>query len=269
MIVQRLHDEANHLLTAMIVGGTPALIRRLEAVIKDHPRIAVGCTAETAAVAIERASEHQCDVVFLAVATADGEGLAAARRLAPGRAIVIIADRPDFAFPAFEFGAIDYLLTPIGKERLRATLQRIDRFFFRPHELRAEVGTPSSPNRLRCTDRVPLQSHHSGQGKTTELVPVTDVIWVESLQNYSIVQLPGGNRRSIKRTLTEWETLLPEREFLRAGRSHLIQLAKVAAIASPSRNEWRVHFHDVDQPLRLGRAAAGKLKAALRGSHSA
>jgi two-component system LytT family response regulator len=94
---------------------------------------------------------------------------------------------------------------------------------------------------------------------------VADVIWVESLQNYSIVQLPGQERRSIKRTLTEWSELLPERDFVRIGRSHLIQLAKLATITSPARNEWLAHFRDVGQPLRLGRAAASKLRAILRG----
>jgi two-component system LytT family response regulator len=98
---------------------------------------------------------------------------------------------------------------------------------------------------------------------------VHDVIWVESLQNYSVVQLPGGDRRTLKRTLNEWAALLPEREFVRIGRSHLIQIAKLETITSPCRNEVLVSFHGVEQPLRVGRAAASKLKGIVRGSCSA
>ena len=127
----------------------------------------------------------------------------------------------------------------------------------------------SSLGRLTPADRVSFPSRQHGEGKTTDLVPVSDVIWVESLQNYTVVQLAGGGRRSIKRTLTEWESLLPVPEYTRIGRSHLIQLGKLKAITSPSRNGCLAHFHDVRQPLQLGRAAAVKLKAILRGSHSA
>jgi two-component system LytT family response regulator len=267
MIVQRLHDEATRPLSAMIVDGHQSSVRQLKAAIKDHPRLAIGCTVRTIASAIDQAAELRPDVVFLDVSVADGEGLTAvAQHFAPERAIVVVADRPDFAFEAFEFGAVDYLLKPIRAERLRATLRRIDRFFVYSNEPQEDAGSGSLFMPLTSADRVPIPSRESTHGKTTDLVPVADVIWVESLQNYSVVQLPGHDRRPIKRTLTEWESLLPGREFVRIGRFHLIQLAKLKTITSPSRNEWLAHFHDVGQPLRLGRAAASKLKGILRGS---
>jgi two-component system, LytTR family, response regulator len=266
MIVQRLHHEAIHTVSAMIVDASPTSIRRLRAAIKEHPRIAVGCTARTIAAAIEQAAAHQPDVVFLDMALADGDRLAVTRHLATGPAVVFVADRPDFAFEAFEFGAIDYLLKPIREERLRETLRRIDRFFAHSGGPSSGAGTGSLSARLSSSDRVSIPSPQSMQRKTTELVPVADVIWVESLQNYSVVQLPGCDRRSIKRTLTEWAALLPEREFVRIGRSHLIQIAKLKSITSPCRNEVLVSFHGVEQPLRVGRAASSKLKAFLRGS---
>ena len=266
MIVQRLHNEANHLLPAIIVAGHLPSVRLLKAAIKDHPRVAVEWTARTIVEAMELVEEHQPRVVFLDAAVADGGGLAQARLLAPGRALVVLSDRPDFAFEAFECGAIDYLLKPIKAERLRVTLRRIEGLFAVSPEPSDETGGPTSSHRLTSVDRVSIPARQAGRAKTTSLVPVADVIWVESLQNYTVVQLPGHDRRSIKRTLTEWEELLPPGEFTRIGRSHLIQLAKLRAITSPSRDECLAHFHDVVQPLRLGRAAASKLKAILRGS---
>lgn len=269
MIVQRLHDEANPLLTAMIVDGDLAFVRRFKAAIKAHPRVALECTARTMAEAVELVAKHHPDVVFLDVTVAGGKDLAVARRLSPGRALVVVSDRPDFAFEAFECGAVDYLLKPIKAERLRVTLERIENLFAGSHEPQAEAGPLSSPGRLTTTDRVSIPSRQSVQGKTTDLVPVTDVIWVESLQNYTVVQMAGGDRRSIKRALTEWEAMLPTREFIRIGRFHMIQLAKLTAITSPSRNVCLAHFQDVGQPLQLGRAAASKLKATLRGKYPA
>ena len=148
-------------------------------------------------------------------------------------------------------------------------MQRIDRLFFEPRGLHAGEDTATSADRLAPFGRVPIPSAQSTRQKTTELVPVHDVIWVESLQNYSIVQLPGRERRTIKRTLNEWAALLPEREFVRIGRSHLIQIAKLQAITSPCRNEVLISFHGVEKSLRVGRAAASKLKSIVRGSCSA
>ena len=274
MIVQPHHDEAVHslpsrALSAMIVDAHAASVRQLRRAIKDHHRLAVRCTARTIPAAIEQAAEHRPDVVFLDLAVADGEGIAVARHFATGPAIVIVADRPDFAFEAFEFGAIDYLLKPIRAERVRTTLQRIDRLFSPSQGLQVGEETAKSADRLTPFGRVSIPSSQSTRQKTTELVPVHDVIWVESLQNYSVVQLPGRERRTLKRTLNEWAALLPEREFVRIGRSHLIQIAKLEAITSPCRNEVLISFHGVEQPLRVGRAAASKLKGIVRGSCSA
>ena len=269
MIVPRLHDEATQTLSAMIVDADAASVRHLKAVFKHHPQIVVGRTAKTIAAAIAQAEKHRPDVVFLDVAMVSGEGFAMAQRLAAERAIVVVSDQPDFAIAAFEFGAIDYLLKPVSVDRLQATLQRLDRLFFQSSEPSADVETESSPARLKSVDRVSIPAQRSDGRKSTDLVPVNDVIWVESLQNYTVVQLPGHDRRTLKRPLTEWAALLREQEFVRIGRSHLIQIAKIKSITSPLRNEVLVSFHGVEQPLRVGRAASSKLRGILRGSCSA
>ena len=266
MIVQRLHHEAPQPLSAMIVDADAASIRRLSAALKENARLTVRYTARTIPAALRQAEEHRPDVVFLDVALANGEGVSVARQFAPGRAIVVVSDRPDFALEAFEFGAIDYLLKPVSAERLQATLRRIERFLSAPEGLAPDTATESSSDLPTISDRVPISSQGSGQRKATDLVSVADVIWVESLQNYSIVQLSGGARRQVKRTLTEWEALLPSQQFVRIGRSVLIQFAKLRTITSPSRNEVLAHFHGVEKPLRVGRAAASKLRDTLRGS---
>lgn len=265
MIVQRLHEEAPHLLRTMIVGRQ-ACVRHLSTEMKAHPNLAITCMARTIVEAIDHATTHHPRVIFLDSAVADRENLAAIRQLATGRALVIVSDRPDFAFQAFECGAIDYLLKPVPSDRIRGTLQRIKQLFANSPEWSTDADAASSPPRLTITDRVSIPSRQGTQGKSAALVPVCDVIWIESLQNYSIVQLSGGERRSIKRTLTEWEALLPSREFARLGRSYLVQVAKLRTVTSPGRDICLAHFHDVAQPLQLGRAPASKLKRIVRAS---
>jgi DNA-binding LytR/AlgR family response regulator len=91
------------------------------------------------------------------------------------------------------------------------------------------------------------------------------------LKPVSVDRLQATLRR-LNRLLSrssEPSALLPEQEFVRIGRSHLIQIAKIKSITSPCRNEVLVSFHGVEQPLRIGRAASSKLRGILRGSSPA
>ena len=101
-------------------------------------------------------------------------------------------------------------------------------------------------------------------GRSVELVPVSQVAWIESLQNYSVVQLKGNVRRRLKRSLAEWTELLPQREFARVDRSHLLQLAALQTLESPRRSAVLVHCHEVARPLELGCAAGERLREAIR-----
>jgi two-component system, LytTR family, response regulator len=263
MILRPLQDEASPPLSAMIVDADPGAVRRFKASLKGHPGIVVAGTAHTVAQALEQAAAQRPDVVFLDVSIADGAGATLARHLDREQAIVVVTDRPEYAVAAYQFGAVDYLLKPFSAARLQETMRRLDRLFARGSHP-APAAAPPASAQLRPADRIPLPSRPAGE-KATDLVPVADVLWIESLQNYSIVQLAGHDRRQMKRTLTEWETMLPATDFARLGRSHLVQIGKVRAISSPSRNECLAHFHDADKPLRLGRAAASKLRGMLRG----
>ena len=258
-------------LSAMIVDSDPASIHRLEAAIKRNPRMSVGCTATSIATAIKQAATHHPDVVFLDVSMAGGEGMNVPRHLDSGQMVVVVTDRPEFAVAAFEFGAVDYLLKPVSAKRFHETLKRLHCLFATrnkaamPVEAAATTATAKHASRLSITDRLPL---FSSQTKQKELVPVADVLWVKAVQNYSAVQLLGRGRELIKKTLSEWELMLPQHDFRRVGRSHLLQIPSIRSTEPTSRRELLVYFHGDTQSLTLGRAATIRLKTVLKDAAS-
>jgi len=253
-------------LLALLVSADAAAVRRLRGLIAPHRRLRVVGAARDVAQAIARIAADRPDVVFLDAAMEDGAGMRVARHAGDGQAVVIVTDRPEHACAAFECGVIDYLVAPVTSERFAVAVRRLDRRFPVPAPAPGMVAPAA---RLAITDHLALPAGRHAGRKVTTLVPVADLIRVESLQNYSTVHLAGGEQRMLKRTLTEWTSLLPHPEFTRIGRCHLIQVAKVRSIAAPGRNELVVHFHDAPDPLHLGRAAAGKLKESLRGPRPA
>ena len=268
-MASRLSRATAPALSTMIVDADPAAARRLRTALAALPGLSVTCAVHSLPAAIEQAAASRPDVVFLDASMEHGHGLDVARHLDPDQALVVVTDRADYALNAFQSGAIDYVLKPVDRSRLRETVRRLGRLFGEratPPARSPESTTPAARRigRLSITDRLPLPTDRTAAGRSVELVPVSQVAWIESLQNYSVVQLKGNVRRRLKRSLAEWTALLPEREFARVDRSHLLQLAALRTLESPRRTTVLVHCHDVARPLELGRAAGDRLRDALR-----
>lgn len=56
---------------------------------------------------------------------------------------------------------------------------------------------------------------------------VADVIRVESGGSYSTFYIAGGKRYVVSKGLKEYEELLPEKEFFRVHKSHLVNIHKI------------------------------------------
>ena len=93
-----------------------------------------------------------------------------------------------------------------------------------------------------------------------ELVPIADIVWVEGDRNYTRVQLRHGPPGTVRRTMVEWESILPAASFGRISRSLIIHLAAIRLTQWQSRHQTLVHFHGVESPLPLGRAGTTRLK---------
>src|SRR6202022_4725037 len=65
-------------------------------------------------------------IIFLDVKMPGGDGLSLLQRLEAGRApaIIFVTAFADYAVPAFEGNAVDYLLKPVTRERFHKALAR-------------------------------------------------------------------------------------------------------------------------------------------------
>lgn len=77
------------------------------------------------------------------------------------------------------------------------------------------------------------------------------------------MQLAGGVRLVLKRSLSSWEQTLPASAFRRLGRSLIIQEGRIKSAAWKGRSA-HVVFDGVPQPLVVGRAAATRLRKLLK-----
>lgn len=207
------------------------------------------------------------DAVFIHLSPPGGQGLDVAEAIHEHTLVVLVAADDAHAIAGFRVGAIDYLVEPLDLPRITATLARIDRLLMRPIDTGlVDVAPPDTApvdpvaEPLGLEDRLPLTTSDT---RTTEYVTVGRIAWVEALENYSRVQLAGGVRLVLKRSLSSWDKTLPASAFRRLGRSLIIQEGRIKSAAWKGRNA-HVVFDGVPQPLVVGRAAATRLRKLLK-----
>jgi DNA-binding LytR/AlgR family response regulator len=109
----------------MIAEDEPAARRKLARLLSAEPGVVLIAEADNGDHALELAATLRPEVCFLDIQMPGLSGLDVATRIAPFSSVVFITAFSEHATQAFDINAVDYLLKPYTRERLRATLQRV------------------------------------------------------------------------------------------------------------------------------------------------
>ncbi|ACB74402.1 LytR/AlgR family response regulator transcription factor [Opitutus terrae] len=244
------------MLRALIVDDEPPardLLRRLLAVHADHVEI-VG-EARSVADAAEKYQRLRPDLVFLDIQMPREDGFALLPRLgAPAPAVIFVTAYDAFAVRAFEVNAVDYLLKPVAPDRLARALARVAAPI-----ATATIAPAPAIAPLHATDTVFLQSDRGIRTAT-----VAAITHIEAEENYTRVHLTDGPPVLIRRTMAEWESVLPVDLFVRVERSLLLNRAAIQRVDRISRDVAHAHVAGRAGPLALARRASLRLRRSLR-----
>jgi len=142
---------------AILVDDEKPALLQLERLLSSVGGITVEGSYTRLQAAFDHIAGQKVDVVFLDIGMPGMNGLQAGERLLQLDAdiqIVYVTAYADYAIDAFELNALDYLLKPVEIERLRKTVQRLEKHFLlsRPREEPRENGSP----RVRLFKRLEL-----------------------------------------------------------------------------------------------------------------
>ena len=250
------------MIRAVVVDDEPRAVSSLTALLETFAGVEVIGTAADVGDAQRVLAGRTPDVVFLDIEMPGRKGFELVPSVPAGIRIVFVTAHEDRALDAFRAGAVDYLLKPVDRDRLAATIERIVRW------------TPASPQPPAATTHE--ERPDAGEGMLTvsagqvqllftgdrgsETVTLADIVWVEALRNYTRVQLRDRPPGTVRRTMAEWESILPAAAFGRISRSLFIHLAAIRATQWQSRHHTLIFFHGVAAPMSLGRAGTTRLK---------
>jgi two-component system LytT family response regulator len=194
------------------------------------------------------------DVVFLDIQMPGLSGLEVAAQLEPEAAplIVFVTAFDEHAIKAFELDAVDYLLKPYDKDRLKKSLGRL-----RVRREPAVAGAAVRAARLRTgsSDRLLVP-----QGAGLELLDARAIHWLEADDNYVHVHTAQA-RFMLRRTLADLLLQLGGR-FARIHKSAAVNIAEVKALSPLFKGDHELELQS-GVKLRLSRRYRDELFARL------
>ncbi|MES2150971.1 MAG: response regulator, partial [Pseudomonadota bacterium] len=156
------------------------------------PELEIVAACEDGGAALEAIAAHQPQVAFLDIRMPGLTGLEVAAALAeasPLTQVVFVTAYDQYAIDAFDKGALDYLLKPVARGRLEATVQRL--------KARVAAGGADSAalagllrqlgHSLPPVSRAPpLVWLTASAGSETRLIMVDDIAYFQSDSKYTV-----------------------------------------------------------------------------------
>jgi DNA-binding LytR/AlgR family response regulator len=146
--------------------------------------------------------------------------------------IAFVTAFDEYAVRAFEMNAVDYLLKPVDKRRLRETLtrahERIERDETRTDQserVGAAIDAYDSVARPRYIERIPVRRRSE-----VVIVPVPQIASIVAEGELLHLATIKGERYTINRRLKDLEARLDPERFIRLGRGTLANIDLIARV---------------------------------------
>lgn len=213
----------------LIADDEPLARRALTQLLVRHPDVVIAAECSDGAEAREMLMRQSFDVALLDIRMPELSGLDAAAAADGQRPLIVfVTAHQEFGVPAFERGAVDYLLKPVTEERVDAALAR----------LRERLAADADAARYRAladgasryTDRVVARV-----GDRDVIIPVAAVDLIAADDVYAAVHA-AGRRYLVRRPLDDLEQSLSPAQFIRVHRSYIVSRDAVSAVRHAAGN---------------------------------
>ena len=206
---------------AVICEDEPLAIRALRKYLTAVEWVEVVGEARNGRDALRVIHKLEPELLFLDVRMPGLTGLEVLEALTHHPAVVFTTAYDEYAIPAFEHGAVDYLVKPFGQERLIETLDRV-----RVRLVGEGLAGGALPDRPRAHFPSRLFARHRGG-----IVPVltSGIVRVDAAPG-GVALVTGTGSYDLDASLTEVLRRLDPGDFVRVHRSHVVNLTHVKSI---------------------------------------
>lgn len=154
-------DPTSRRFAALVVDDEEDSLLEIRDLLVGDPRLAIAGAHSDPSKALKESGQQELDCAFIDIKMPGMNGFELGERLMqrhPGLLIVYVTAFNDYASEAFEINAVDYVLKPVRKERLRKSVDRVVALMQATRRSKEAAG-PEGPDHsveVRCFGRLEL-----------------------------------------------------------------------------------------------------------------
>lgn len=238
----------------------------LAAMLRTFPDVELVGEATNGAEAVEVIERERPDLALLDLQMPELDGLGVVRLIRKDRLplVAFVTAYDEYAVRAFELNAIDYLLKPVERARLRRTLnraeERLERADLREtdaRQLKAAAAEYETSTRQSYLERIPVR-----QREEIVLVPVDRVASIVADGEILHLTTTDDERYSFSYRLKDLEARLDPAKFVRLSRGVLASINQITRVSPLPGGAYVVTLRN-NQQLNVSRIQARILRDQL------
>lgn len=256
-------------MSTVVDAGISAIIAEDEKPLRDAlrallvsvwPELEIVAECEDGIAAMEAIAAHRPDIAFLDIRMPGVSGLDVARAAVAAKSLVVFTTAYDeYAIRAFETGAVDYLLKPVLRERLEASLARVR---LRLHERASAQGATEAGDgerletleqRLRPSGARLIRWISAAVGDSVRMLGIDEVLYFQAQDKY--VRVVTGDGEAIIRTpIKELLAGLDPDEFWQVHRGTVVRVSAIDRVRRDDLGKSTLRLRGRDESLPVSAA---------------
>jgi two-component system, LytTR family, response regulator len=243
------------MIKTVLIDDEPLARSIVKEYLQQHPEIEVVQECNDGFEGVKAVMQHQPDLIFLDVQMPKINGFEMLELLDPAPSVIFTTAFDEYAIRAFESHAVDYLLKPFSQERFDKAIEK-----WKQQQPKKEINTQAlAEDALRQNEehnRVVVKN-----GSNITIVPVSEIYYIEAFDDYVKIFTKDSYHLK-KKTMSYFESILPQAEFARVHRSFIVNLQQITKI-EPFEKSNHVALLKNGRKVPLSRTGYSKMKELL------
>ncbi|MEN3042145.1 MAG: LytTR family DNA-binding domain-containing protein [Fervidobacterium sp.] len=211
-------------MTCIIIEDEKLIALSLEKMLKDEGITVLGISSDIEE-SVELIDRLKPDIIFLDINLGKANGFEILRRISHNPCVIFTTAYSEYAVKAFEENAIDYILKPIKKERLKMAIEKV----IKAKEQNQLKQTSEFLDLFKKLSVKTPQKINIETANEIHLVDVDEIIYLKSEEKYTFVFLKEEVLKT-REALKDIETKLPQDKLISVHKSYIISLKYIRKI---------------------------------------
>jgi DNA-binding LytR/AlgR family response regulator len=233
-------------LHCVVLDDEPLAIEIIQEYLKHFPFIELQCVFQDSQEAQEFLRKQSTDLLILDIEMPGLTGIELVKKLQPIPYVIFTTAYPNFAVEGFELQAFDYLLKPIGFDRFRTSMERLNKKLH-------------THNQDLSEDKVSNDYFFVKADRKLQKIYFQDIQFIEGLKDYVMIHTQKGRIITLQ-TMKHLSEHLPAHIFRRVHRSFIVN---INCILSATNQVIEIETKGEKRTLPIGKLFKDQIRSIL------